>query len=98
MGRRLTAPRRRRLSERPRVMPNQAQLRHVGLLGHQPPDWLKTKWVSGITEDVTLTRIRRGGVGCGLDVYTSVRSPDDVPIVCEVCLYQELIKKESTAA
>jgi hypothetical protein len=98
MNKQLTSRQRLRLVRQLQALLTQGQGLHVGVLGHQPPDWMKTKWVLGTPEDMTLTRITRACVGCGQDVSTSTRCPDDVPLVCEVCLFDELVQKEAAAA
>jgi len=43
---------------------------------------------------MTRSDIKRACAGCGEDAYTSIRYPDDVAIICEVCLYDKLAKEE----
>jgi hypothetical protein len=98
MKRPLTPPQRQRLVRQLQTLLHEGPSLHVGLIGHHPPDWMKAKWVLGTPDDVTLTKSQRDCVGCGQDIYTRVHDPDDVPVACEVCLYEELIEKEPAVA
>ena len=94
MRRRLTDDQQQQLHKELRERYQRGAVRHVGLLGEQTPTWAQSDWVIATTEDVTLTGIKRACADCGEDAYTSVRYPDDVTIVCEVCSYDRLVGEE----
>jgi len=94
----LSHDQRRLLREKLRTLLNQGQAQHVGLLGEQAPDWSRSRWVLGSSEDVTHTDIKQPCAGCSERVYTSVRYPHDIAVVCEVCLFEQLVLQEAAVA
>jgi hypothetical protein len=71
------------------------QSRLSGWLGEQAPSWRQSDRVVATSEDLIGSSIKRACADCGEDAYTSVQYPDDVPIVCEVCTYDTLVRKEA---
>jgi formylmethanofuran dehydrogenase subunit E len=61
----------------------------------QVPSWAQSDWVIATSDDSIGSGIKRACADCGEDAYTSVRYPDDVAIVCDVCTYDRLIGKEA---
>ena len=94
MRRRLTEHQHQRLREKLRENYQRGAVRHIGLLGEQPPAWAQSDWVIATIDDVTRTGIKRACADCGDDAYTSISYPDDIAIVCEVCTYDRLVEKE----
>lgn len=93
MRRKLTNQQRRSLLGAVMGLFQQGRAEHTGLLGEQAPDWTKKTWVLGTSEYITQNDIRRSCADCGENVYTSVRYPDDIAIICEVCAYAVLIEE-----
>ena len=94
MRRRLTEDQERHLHALLRARYQRGAARHVGMLGEQAPAWADSDWVIATSEDVTRTGITRTCADCGEDTFTSIRYPDDVAIVCEVCTYDRLVGEE----
>jgi formylmethanofuran dehydrogenase subunit E len=62
------------------------------------PSWTQQDWVMATSEDLSGSGITRACADCGEVTYPSVRYPDDIPIVCEVCTYDRLVGKAGTLA
>jgi hypothetical protein len=95
MRRRLTHYEQDQLREKVFEQLQRGQARHSGLLGEQAPRWRQSDRVIATSEDLLGSGIKRACADCGEDAYTSVRYPDDVMIVCEVCTYDRLVGKEA---
>ena len=92
---RLTSDQQRLLREKLTELMKTDKLKHLGLLGEKSPDWDRGGWVMGLTDDITSTGIKRACRDCGEDVYTSIKYPDDVPIICEGCAFKLLVGEEA---
>jgi hypothetical protein len=95
MRRRLTNYEQDRLREKIIERLQSGQSRLSGWLGEQAPSWRQSDRVIATSEDLLGSGIKRACADCGDDAYTSVRYPDDVAIVCEVCTYDTLVGKEA---
>ncbi len=71
-------------------------LKHRGILGEASLPDEELNWVFGTTEDISNSGIKRACAVCGDDVYTSIKYPDDVAILCELCSLHRMEQEEAT--
>ncbi len=91
-----TAGQKRRLRElaTKRLLDGRLKLR--GILAEASPPGEEMGWVVATTEDISGGGIKRGCAECGEDVYTSIKYPDDVAILCELCALERWEQEETS--
>lgn len=83
-----------RLFEKLNELTQAGTARHTGLLGSGKPTWGDGEVVFGTRDDLSASGVKRACAVCGETTYTSIRYPDDVPILCEICAYGRLVEKD----